>query len=322
MSHDSAAAANLLDGAAVARAIREQVRAEASALGPRLPPPRLRVLLVGENAASETYVAAKTRAALESGLRAETVRLAADSGPERLLSEIERANRDEDVDALLVQLPLPPTHDTHRVLDALDPAKDVDGFHPENVGLLHQGRPRFVPCTPAGIIALLDASAIGLSGVRAVVLGRSDIVGKPMAALLTARDATVTLAHSRTRALPALCREAELLVVAIGKAGFVTPEFVRPGAVVVDVGMNRLTSLADAPENLRASARIARALEARGRALVGDVDFDAVSPIASRITPVPGGVGPLTVAMLLKNTVLAARLRRARLPAIAGGMRP
>ena len=258
-------------------------------------------------------MAAKTRAAREAGLRAETVRLAGRRGAGRYCCpRSRRANRDDDVDGLLVQLPLPPSHDTHRVLDALDPSKDVDGFHPENVGLLHQGRPRFVPCTPAGIVALLDASAIELSGLRAVVLGRSDIVGKPMAALLTARDATVTLAHSRTRELPALCREAELLVVAIGKAGFVTPEFVRPGAVVVDVGMNRLTSLAEAPPNLRASPRIARALETRGRVLVGDVDFDAVSPVASRITPVPGGVGPLTVAMLLKNTVLAARLRRIR----------
>ncbi len=321
MSHDSASAANLLDGAAVAREIRERVRAEVSALGRDLPPPRLRVILVGENAASEAYVAAKTKAAREAGLRAETVRISADSAPGQLLSEIDRANRDDDVDGLLVQLPLPPSHDTHRVLDALDPSKDVDGFHPENVGLLHQGRPRFVPCTPAGIVALLDAYAIGLSGRRAVVLGRSDIVGKPMAALLTARDATVTLAHSRTRDLPALCREAELLVVAIGKAGFVTPEFVRPGAVVVDVGMNRLSSLAEAPANLRTSPRIARALETRGRVLVGDVDFDAVSPVASRITPVPGGVGPLTVAMLLRNTVLAARLRRGGRRAASGDPR-
>jgi methylenetetrahydrofolate dehydrogenase (NADP+)/methenyltetrahydrofolate cyclohydrolase len=310
MSHDSAVAANLLDGAAVARTIRERVRLEVSGLGPDVPAPRLRVLLVGENPASEAYVAVKTKAALEAGLRAETVRLAADTAPGLLLSEIERANRDGDIDGLLVQLPLPPAHATHRVLDALDPSKDVDGFHPDNVGLLHQGRPRFVPCTPAGIIALLDACGIELSGRRAVMLGRSDIVGKPIAALLSARDATVTLAHSRTRDLPAICREAELLVVAIGRAGFVTPEFIRPGAVVVDVGMNRLTSLAAAPANLRASPRIVRALEARGRALVGDVDFAAVSRVASRITPVPGGVGPLTVAMLLHNTLLAAQMRR------------
>ena len=310
MSHDSGPAANLLDGAAVAGKIREQVRSEAAKLAGEGPPPRLVVLLVGDNPASEAYVSSKTRAAQESGLHAETRRFPIGIAPRELLDEIDRCNRDEDVDGLLVQLPLPPAHDVHRVLDALDPWKDVDGFHPENVGLLHQGRPRFVPCTPAGILALLDSCQIPLSGRRTVVLGRSDIVGKPMAALLTGRDATVTLAHSRTRDLPALCREAELLVVAIGRPGFVTADFVRPGAVVVDVGVNRLSSLADAPENLRSSARVRQAIESKGRALVGDVDFDAVAPLAGRITPVPGGVGPLTVAMLLKNTVLAARLRR------------
>ncbi|MGE5276292.1 MAG: bifunctional 5,10-methylenetetrahydrofolate dehydrogenase/5,10-methenyltetrahydrofolate cyclohydrolase [Acidobacteriota bacterium] len=312
MSHDSGPAANLLDGAAVAREIREHVRAEAAILASERSAPRLVVLLVGEDAASEAYVSSKTRAARESGLRAETRRFPIGIAPRELLAEIALCNRDEDVDGLLVQLPLPPAHDVHRVLDALDPWKDVDGFHPENVGLLHQGRPRFVPCTPAGILAMLDSCHIPLSGRRAVMLGRSDIVGKPMAALLTGRDATVTLAHSRTRDLPALCREAELLVVAIGRPGFVTADFVRPGAVVVDVGMNRLSSLADAPENLRSSARIRQAIESKGRALVGDVDFDAVAPLAARITPVPGGVGPLTVAMLLKNTVQAASLRRSR----------
>jgi len=198
------------------------------------------------------------------------------------------------------------------VFDALDPWKDVDGFHPENVGLLHQGRPRFVPCTPAGIMALLDAYEIPLAGRRAVVLGRSEIVGKPMAALLTQRDATVTVAHSKSRDLPALCREAELLVVAIGRPGFVTREFVREGAVVVDVGINRATSLEELPANLRGSARLASALAEKGRVLVGDVDFDEVAKVAGWITPVPGGVGPLTVAMLLKNTVHAAHLRATR----------
>ncbi len=313
MSHDSAATANLLDGTAAALGIREKVRAEVSALGPDAPPPRLRVLLIGENAASQAYVASKTKAAREAGLRAETIRLPSTTNSGQLLAEIDRANRDEDVDGLLVQLPLPPGHDAHRVLDAIDPWKDVDGFHPENVGLLHQGRPRFIPCTPAGILALLDHYQIPLSGRRAVVIGRSDIVGKPMAALLTARDATVTVAHSRTQSLPALCREADLLVVAIGRAGFVTPDFVRLGAVVVDVGMNRITSLAEVPENLRVCDRIRQAIETKGRALVGDVDFDAVRPLAGRITPVPGGVGPLTVAMLLENTVKAARLRRERI---------
>jgi methylenetetrahydrofolate dehydrogenase (NADP+)/methenyltetrahydrofolate cyclohydrolase len=207
-----------------------------------------------------------------------------------------------------VQLPLPKSHDTSRVLDAIDPRKDVDGFHPENVGRLQQGRTRFAPCTPAGIVELLDAYEVALAGRRAVVLGRSDIVGKPMAALLLARDATVTICHSKTRDLAAVCREADLLVAAIGRPGFVTRDFVRPGAAVVDVGINRLTSVDDAPEGLRRSERVRRAIQEKGRILVGDVDFDDVSPIAGSLTPVPGGVGPLTVAMLLSNTVSAARL--------------
>jgi methylenetetrahydrofolate dehydrogenase (NADP+)/methenyltetrahydrofolate cyclohydrolase len=316
MSHDSPAAANRLDGAAVARTIHDEVRREAAELSRSGRVPRLQVILVGENPASEAYVASKTKAARAAGIEAETRRLPAAAPPDALLAEIERANRDAGIDGVLVQLPLPPAHDVSRVLDALDPLKDVDGFHPENVGLLHQGRPRFCPCTPAGILRLLDAYRIPLSGRRAVMLGRSDIVGKPMAALLTSRDATVTLAHSRTEGLPELCREADLLVVAVGRAGLVTADFVRPGAAVVDVGMNRLSSLAEAPEPLRASERIRRAIAEKGRALVGDVDFDGASRIAGAITPVPGGVGPLTVAMLLKNTVRAARLRR------AGGREP
>jgi methylenetetrahydrofolate dehydrogenase (NADP+) / methenyltetrahydrofolate cyclohydrolase len=276
------------------------------------PPPSLRVLLVGEDPASESYVSSKTHAALQAGIQAQTLRLAADCSPAALLEEIDRANRDAAVDGILVQLPLPRGHDTTRVLDSIDPFKDVDAFHPENVGLLHQGRPRFVPCTPAGILALLDAYEVPLSGRRAVVVGRSEIVGKPVAALLTARDATVTLCHSRTRDLPSVCREAEILVAAIGRPGFVTREFVREGAAVIDVGINRLASPQEAPENLRRSSRIAAALEDKGRALVGDVDFDDVAPVAGWLTPVPGGVGPMTVAMLLRNTVEAARLRSAR----------
>jgi methylenetetrahydrofolate dehydrogenase (NADP+)/methenyltetrahydrofolate cyclohydrolase len=207
-------------------------------------------------------------------------------------------------------MPLEAGHDRAQVIDTLDPAKDVDGLHPENVGLLHQGRPRFVPCTPAGVLALLDYYDVALSGRRAVILGRSDLVGRPLAALLTARDATVTVCHSRTRDLPAVCREAEILVAAIGRPGFVTADFVRPGATVVDVGINRLQALDKAPENLRRSERVVEAIRAKGRALVGDVDYEDVSRVAAAITPVPGGVGPLTVAMLIRNTVLAARLRR------------
>jgi methylenetetrahydrofolate dehydrogenase (NADP+)/methenyltetrahydrofolate cyclohydrolase len=238
------------------------------------------------------------------------VRLASGSPPQALLDAVAAANRDPVVDGVLVQMPLEPGHDPSRVIDAIDPRKDVDGLHPENVGLLHQGRPRFVPCTPAGILALLDHYGVALAGLRAVILGRSGLVGRPLAALLTARDATVTVCHSRTRDLAAVCREAEILVAAIGRPGFVTAEFVKPGATVVDVGINRLDSLERAPENLRRSERIAKAIAEKGRALVGDVDLDDVSRVAARITRVPGGVGPLTVAMLIHNTVLAARLRR------------
>jgi methylenetetrahydrofolate dehydrogenase (NADP+)/methenyltetrahydrofolate cyclohydrolase len=276
--------------------------------------PCLQVILVGNDPASETYVASKEKAAREVGIEARTSKLPSSTSPEVLLAEVDRCNRDETADGLLVQMPLPASHDPRRVYDALDPWKDVDGFHPENVGLLHQGRPRFTPCTPAGVLALLEVNGVPLSGRRAVVLGRSDIVGKPMAALLTARDATVTLCHSKSSNLASICREADVLVVAIGRPGFVTAEFVRPGAAVVDVGMNRLTALETAPAHLRGSERIRAAFATRGRALVGDVDYDSVAPIAGWITPVPGGVGPLTVAMLLANTVRAARLRRGLKP--------
>ena len=299
----------VLDGNALARSLREKLRAEASAIHPA---PGLRVLLVGENPASLSYVTSKTRAAIEAGIRAETLRLPADISPERLLAEVARANGDPDVDGILIQLPLPAGHSSATVLDSVDPLKDVDGFHPENVGLLHQGRPRFVPCTPAGILELLQTHAIPTSGRRAVVLGRSDIVGKPIAALLTARDATVTICHSKTRDLASTCREADILVAAIGRPGFVTREFVKPGAAVIDVGINRIDSsnLDAAPEGLRRSERIRTALEQKGKVLVGDVDFDDVVAVAGWLTPVPGGVGPLTVAKLLENTLTAAHLRR------------
>jgi methylenetetrahydrofolate dehydrogenase (NADP+)/methenyltetrahydrofolate cyclohydrolase len=302
--------ARLLDGASLARTLRETVRAQALEVGKRGSPPSLRVLLVGEDPASVTYVSSKTRAAQEAGCVAETVRLPENTAPRRLLEEVERANRDDTVDGVLVQLPLPPGHDARRVFDSIDPFKDVDGLHPENVGLLVQGRPRFVPCTAAGILALLDAYGIPIAGAGAVVLGRSEIVGKPLAALLTSRDATVTVCHSKTKDLSGTCRRADILVVAIGKPGFVTRDFVREGAAVVDVGINRLETIEEAPAHLRQSASLSDAIARKGRALVGDVDFDAVSRVASWITPVPGGVGPLTIAMLLQNTVTAARLRR------------
>ena len=295
MSHDSSAPTNRLDGALVARRLREEARDEAAELARSGGPPWLRVILAGEDAASEAYVASKTRAAREVGLLAETIRLPLGTSPDAVLREVERANRSAQVDGILVQLPLPPGHDARRVFDALDPEKDVDGFHPRNVGLLHQGRPVLIPCTPAGILALLDAYAIPLAGKRAVVVGRSDIVGKPCAALLASRDATVTLAHSKTRDLASICREAEILIAAVGRPGLITADFVRPGAVVVDVGMNRIEARQSVPPGVRDSPRVRRALSEKGNALVGDVDFDSVSPVAAWITPVPGGVGPLTL---------------------------
>ena len=296
-----------MEGAPVARKLREAAREEALRLSPR---PSLAVLLVGDDPASETYVAAKTAAAAEAGIRSDTIRLPRDASPDAVLDAVRRVNDDPDVDGVLVQLPLPAGHDAPRVLDSIDPRKDVDGLHPENAGLLAQGRPRFTPCTPAGVIALLDHYDVPLSGARAVVVGRSGLVGRPLALLLTARDATVTVCHSRTRDLAAVCREADVLVSAVGRPGFVTADFIRPGATVVDVGISRIESLDSAPANLRASASVQRQIAAKGRALVGDVDFDEVSRVAGRTTPVPGGVGPLTVALLIANTVLAARRRR------------
>ncbi len=257
-----------------------------------------------------TYVSSKTRAAQEAGCRAETIHLSEDTAPRRLLEEVARANRDEAVDGILVQLPLPPGHDARMVFDSIDPSKDVDGLHPENVGRLVQGRPRFVPCTAAGILALLDAYDIPIEGANAVVLGRSEIVGKPAAALLTSRNATVTVCHSKTKDLSDICRRADILIAAIGKPGFVTRDFVREGAAVVDVGINRLETIEQAPAHLKQSPRIADAIARKGRALIGDVDFEDACRVASWITPVPGGVGPLTIAMLLQNTVDAARRRQ------------
>lgn len=309
IEHD-APAARSMEGGSLARAMREDARLEAARLSAHGIVPHLKVILLGADPASEAYVASKTRAAREAGCRADTVRFPSGAPPEEVLAAVARANQDGQVHGVLVQLPLEAGHDPRRVFDALDPEKDVDGVHPENVGLLQQGRPRFVPCTPAGVLALLDAYAIPIAGRRAVVLGRSEIVGKPLAALLTARDATVTLCHSKTPNLPRVCSEADLLVSAIGRPGFVTSAFVKPGATVVDVGITRLDDLRDAPENLRSSARLRDVIERKGRALVGDVDYDDVSRVAGALTPVPGGVGPLTVAMLLKNTIQAARLSR------------
>ena len=275
----------ILDGRAVAAALRAELAERVAALPYR---PGLAVVLVGEDAASAVYVRSKDRAAKAVGLDSQTVRLPAAASEAELLRVVAQLNADPATDGILVQLPLPPQIRPRAVIEAIDPAKDVDGFHPLNVGRLADGLPCLVPSTPAGVMKLLAAAEVKPAGARALVLGRSAIVGRPMAALLTHADATVTVAHSRTRDLPAECRRAEILVAAVGRPELVRGDWVAPGAVVIDVGINRL---------------------ADGR-LVGDVAFvECVGHVAA-ITPVPGGVGPMTIACLLENTVAAAIRRR------------
>lgn len=296
--------ATLIDGTAVAAAVRAEVAEGAAAfLAAHGRRPGLRVVLVGDNPASRSYVTAKARAAAEAGIDAETLERPADLPEADLLALIRALNADPEVDGVLVQLPLPDHVDEAAVIRAVDPAKDVDGFHPENVGRLVLGEDTLEPCTPAGIVELLRRTGVETAGAHAVVLGRSNIVGKPMASLLLRKglDATVTVCHSRTRDLPAITRQADVLVAAIGRAAFVTADMVKPGATVIDVGINRVED----------------PTRERGYRLVGDVDFEAVAGVAGAITPVPGGVGPMTIAMLLANTLRAATLReRARAEAV------
>jgi methylenetetrahydrofolate dehydrogenase (NADP+)/methenyltetrahydrofolate cyclohydrolase len=302
--------ARILDGAAAAAGIRQRVAAETAALAANGVVPRLEAILLGDDPASRVYVSSKRKACEEAGISSATHQLPADTEPGTLSALIDRLNRDDAVDGILLQLPLPKPLDGRVFLDQIDPAKDVDGFHPTNVGLLHQGRPLFVPCTPAGVMELLDAARVQLAGARAVVVGRSEIVGKPMAALLLARHATVTVCHSRTADLPGTCREADLLVAAIGKPALVGRDFVKPGAVVIDVGINRVEDAALVERLFPGDVKRREQFAKRGYVLVGDVDFEAVREVAAAITPVPGGVGPLTIAGLLANTVRAAKLRR------------
>lgn len=285
---------NILDGKAVAAAVRADVRRDVDAWidrGNR--PPYLAALLVGDDPASASYVRGKTNAAAEAGIESDTIVRSADISEAEVLEEVRDLNRDDAVDGILVQLPLPGHVDESKIIHAIDPRKDVDGFHPENVGRLSLGEPGFVSATPAGIMEMLRRAGIETSGKHAVVLGRSNIVGRPLSSLLLRRgiDATVTTCHSRTRDLPSLARQADILVAAIGRARFVTANMVKEGAVVIDVGINRVDDTS----------------RERGYRLVGDVDFEAVRMKASAITPVPGGVGPMTIAMLLKNTLSAAR---------------
>jgi methylenetetrahydrofolate dehydrogenase (NADP+)/methenyltetrahydrofolate cyclohydrolase len=300
----------ILDGARVAREIRAEVASGVASLAARGLVPGLAVVLVGEDPASAVYVAGKGAAAREAGIAERTLRFPASISEAELLATVASLNRDGAVDAILVQLPLPGHIHAARVLEAIDPQKDADGFHPVNAGRLLQGKPAPVPCTPAGILDLLEREGVPLRGTRVVVVGRSDIVGKPMALLLLRRDATVTIAHSKTRDLPGLCREADLLVAAIGRPGFVTGDFVKEGAVLVDVGINRVTTRADLERFFPGDAKRRAAFEKNGSTLVGDCDPSTAFPRASRYTPVPGGVGPLTIAYLLKNTLELCRARR------------
>jgi methylenetetrahydrofolate dehydrogenase (NADP+)/methenyltetrahydrofolate cyclohydrolase len=280
-----ASGARIIDGKVVAAALRAEVAARVAGLAFQ---PSLTVVLVGDDPASAVYVRSKDRAAREAGIAAHTIRLPAETTEAALLAEVRRLNDDPTVDGILVQLPLPAHIRAQAVIEAIDPAKDVDGFHPLNTGHLADGRPTLVPCTPAGVMKLLAHAEIPLSGARALVIGRSTIVGRPVAALLLGANATVTIAHSRTRDLPDECRRADVVIAAIGQPEFVQGDWIAPGATVIDVGINRLPD---------------------GR-LVGDAAYEACAARAGAITPVPGGVGPMTIACLMENTVKAALARR------------
>lgn len=283
--------ADIIDGKSIAAQIRAELKDEVAAFHQQTQiTPHLAAVLVGEDPASAVYVRMKRKACEQAGMASSLHTPAADTTTEELLALVESLNADENVHGILVQLPLPDQIDEKRILDAVVAAKDVDAFHPENVGLIVQGRPRFLPCTPHGVQELLRRSGVEVAGSHAVVIGRSEIVGKPMANILIqkgeAANATVTVCHSRTRNLAQIVRSADIVIAAIGQPEFVTADMIKPGAVVIDVGVNRV-----------------------GKKLVGDVDFEGVSRVASKITPVPGGVGPMTIAMVLQNTFAAAKLR-------------
>lgn len=309
---NSTTQAQLLEGAAVAAKIKQQVQTEIESLkAAHKPVPCLAAVQVGNDPASTVYVRNKILACAEVGIRSEHHALPESTTTEELLALVRSLNTRDDVDGILTQLPLPKGIDETVVIEEIDPRKDVDGFHPINVGRLALGRPQLTPCTPAGIIELLDYYQVDIRGANACVVGRSQIVGRPVAQLLLQRDATVTICHSRTRDLAAVTSAADLLIVAIGRAGMITREYIKPGATVVDVGMNRLTDPDEVCEMFgRAADKRLAVLAKRGATLVGDVKPADAMEIAGKFTPVPGGVGLLTVAMLMKNTLKAATLRR------------
>ena len=306
---DGAGAARVLDGVKIAAEIKAEVAVEVQALQAAGIVPGLAVVLVGEVPASAIYVRSKVKTCGELGIYSEMLTPPEEVTTEEMLGIIADLNAREEIDGILVQLPLPGHVDTKRLLEAVSPDKDVDGFHPVNAGRLQSGQPGLAPCTPAGIMEILERSGIGVAGKHAVVLGRSDIVGKPAAMMLLNASATVTVCHSRTQDLARYTREAEILVAAIGRPGFVSQEMVLPGAVLIDVGINRVTDAAEVERFFPDDAARAAGLAKRGSTVVGDIDPRAF-PSSGAYTPVPGGVGALTIAMLMQNTVMAARLRR------------
>ena len=303
--------ARTLNGNAIRDQIYAELKDEIAALGAEGIRPGLAAVRVGENPASKLYVNSKIAACEKLGLASFHLTPPSSMTTEELLALVEDLNRREDVDGILVQMPLPPQIDAKKILDAVSPEKDVDGFHPVNVGKLVAGRPNLVACTPAGVMEILRRSNISIEGANAVVMGRSDIVGKPMALLLMHANATVTICHSKTRNLPEVVRRAELVVVAMGRAAMVTAEYIQPGATVIDVGQNVITDAAQAEKIFANFPEKIASFRAKGNVLVGDVHPDVVN-VAGALTPVPGGVGPLTIALLMSNTVKAARLRRGR----------
>jgi len=301
--------ARVLDGAAIASAIKTAIAEEVKALAAQGIRPGLAAVLVGHVPASEIYVASKVKTCGELGLYSDLVTPPDTVTTDEMLDLVRSLNAREDIDGILIQLPLPKQVDAKFLLDSVSPDKDVDGFHPVNAGKLQAGRPALAPCTPAGVIEILKRSNLPISGQHAVVVGRSDIVGKPVAMLLLHENATVTICHSKTRDLGAITREADILVAAIGRPGFITPEMVKPGATVIDVGINRLTTRGEVDRFFAGDPKREAAFAKRGSTIVGDVHPKAFE-LAGAYTPVPGGVGPLTIAMLMANTVRAARMRR------------